>query len=365
MTYSVDLEYVGQVNDANYYEAEAIIPDNPGLIIMLSNFGEFWRITVDGDSVADSNEVAVSGCPPTDLTWTLDGGSNVWGITDVTTSLCCETIQNPFNAIESKACDPTQGSLEYLYIPLQSADYSNPDQFKPCSWTIGYNPMLDGWISYYSYKPNYYIGYNDYFQSGVNTFGDKFGLWSHLPYLSSYQVFYGELYPFIVEFPMITQYVNSMLSNVQYWLDVRKYYNEHNYTDIFGVGFNKAVVYNSFQNTGLLQLVHQETHNIRQNLEYPRHNLTNIEILQTEINGRWAFNYLYNAIKIENAGLPIWREDCAQIEKVLDDRLLEYKPVWKDYLRGDYFLVRLIQDKESRFKFLTRFIINEREMYND
>lgn len=273
----------------------------------------------------------------------------------------CSTL----GSFQTVACADRPGEKDTLVVTLPRADFQDETLFKHCAWTVAYSPHLDAWISYYSYTPNYYIGFNDYFQSGMNQHNSTFGLWSHLPYLSSYQVFYGQKYPFIVEFPTQTQLVNSQMAAIEYWLDVRKYYNEHNFTDVFGHGFNKAIVYNSYQNTGLLHLIHQQNNNQRQSIEYPKHQTNYIEILQTEINGRWSFNYLYNAIKKEDAGLPIWIEDCAQIEKQLDNRLLEYRPVYKDYMRGDYFLVRLIQDAESRFKFLLRWITNSRDYYQD
>ena len=278
---------------------------------------------------------------------------------DIVTTNC-----NNLNYLEVTPCSAIAGDTTYTEVELAPFDFSNDERVTPCSWTVGYNPYLKSWISYYSYKPNYYIGYNDYFQSGKN-FGNEFGLWSHIPFGNSYQVFYGIRYPFIIEYPVVSQLASSQLAAINYWLDVRKYYNRHNFTDVFGVGFNKAVVYNSYQNSGLLELIPQETNNIRQNLLYPKHKTNSIEILQTEINGRWSFNYLYNTIKTERSGLPIWIEDCAQIEKQLDDRLLNYRPTRKDYLRGDYFLVRLIQDAESRFKFMLRWSIQEQDLYED
>ena len=312
-----------------------------------------WVVT----NVTTSTEIAYLGYDsncPTGSDWKSSPP-----IRDVA-SVSCSQLEY-FN---TTACADETGETTYLQVELPPLDTSNDERFTPCSWTVAYNPYLKSWISYYSYKPNYYIGYNDYFQSGIN-FGEGFGVWSHLPFTSTYQVFYGVLYPFIVEYPVVSQLVTSQLASINYWLDVRKYYDRHNFTDIFGVGFNKAVVYNNFQNSGLLELVPQQTNNIRQNLLYPKHKTNSIEILQTEINGRWSFNYLYNTIKTERAGLPIWLEDCAQIEKVLDDRLLNYKSMRKDYLRGDYFLVRLIQDAESRFKFMLRWSIQERDLYED
>jgi hypothetical protein len=241
----------------------------------------------------------------------------------------------------------------------------DPDYFIDCSWTIAYNPLLKVWVSYYSFLPNYYLNYNDYFQTGYNTVLDpaEFGTWSHFPFLSSYQVFQGKLYPFIVEYPIASQMVNSQLTHIEYMLDIRKYYDKHNYTDVVANGFNKAVIYNTFQNTGLLNLVRQNDDDMYQMTSYPKHNANSIDILQTEMNGRWTFNYLYNAIAKERAGLPIWKEDCPQINKELDNRLLNYANTYKDYLRGTNFIVRLINDSESRFKMLLRWAIDNRKYY--
>jgi len=251
-------------------------------------------------------------------------------------------------------------------VPLTTPSFKDTNYFKSCSWTVAYSPVLRSWISYYSFVPNYYVAYNGYFQTGINDRFDvdEFGLWSHFPYLSSNQVFYGKLYPWIIEYPINTKLTASRLDAIEYWLDIRKYYDKYNFTDVVSNGFNKAVIYNSFQNTGQLELVRQQDDDMRQLLQYPTYNTNSIEVLQTELNHKWSFNYLYNIVKNERAGIPIWREDCPQIYKMLDHRLLDYTAGYKDYLRGDYFLVRLIQDAESRYKMLFRFATDERDFYN-
>jgi hypothetical protein len=256
-----------------------------------------------------------------------------------------------------------------FYIPkgeaLEKVELTDTDFFKECSFTIAYSPLTKSWISYYSFKPNYYIGYNNYFQTGVNFSVDSSeeGLWSHLPFLSSYQVFYGKLYPFTIEYGVQPQGSNSTLNTIEYWMDVRKYYDKYDYADIYGHGFNKAFVYNSHQNSGQLNLVHQKNDDLSQSLQYPNHNANSIDILQSEIAGKWSFNYLYNLVVNERSGLPIWKYDCPQVEKELDNRLLNYRSTYKDRLRGDYFMVRLQQDIESRFKMIFRFQYDDRTYF--
>lgn len=248
-----------------------------------------------------------------------------------------------------------------IIISLTDTNY-----FKECSFTVAFSPLTATWISYYSFKPNYYIAYNNYFQTGVNYSVDttEEGLWSHLPFLSSYQVFYGKIHPWIIESSFVSKNSNSVLNSIEYWMDVRKYYSKYDFADVFGYGFNKAFIYNSQQNSGQLNLVHQKNNDLRQSLTYPKHNSDSIDILQTEINGKWSFNTFYNLIKNERGGLPIWIYDCSQINKDLDNRLLDYRPNYKDRLRGDYFMLRLQQDAESRYKMIYRFGVNERDYYN-
>lgn len=245
-------------------------------------------------------------------------------------------------------------------ISLQDTEF-----FEDCSFTIAYSPLTEMWISYYSFKPNYYIAYDNYFQTGVNYSVDttEEGLWSHLPFLSSYQVFYGKIYPFIIESSIASNAMNSILESVEYWLDVRKYYNKYDFGDIYGIGFNKAWIYNNHQNSGQLNLVHQKNNDLSQAIDYPKHNANSIDILQSEMHGKWAFNYFYNIIRNEKSGLPVWKHDCNQINKTLDNRLLDYRSNYKDRLRGDYFLIRLQQDVESRFKMIYRFQTDVRDYY--
>lgn len=249
---------------------------------------------------------------------------------------------------------------------LIKVDLTDPTYFRECSFTIAYSPLAEGWISYYSFKPNYYVTYNNYFQTGVNYSVDasEEGLWSHLSFLTSYQVFYGKLYPFIIESTTPSQMTNSLLKSVEYYMDVRKYYNKYDAADVMNHGFNKAFIYNSQQNSGQLNLIPQIKNDMSQNLQYPKHNTDSIDILQSEMNGKWSFNYFYNMVRNEASGLPVWLYDCNQIDKNLDSRLLDYKNSFKDRLRGDYFIVRLQQDIESRFKMIFRFSIDTRDYYH-
>jgi len=241
-------------------------------------------------------------------------------------------------------------------------DFTDTDFFEDCSWTVAYSPLTKSWISYYSFKPNYYIGYNNYFQTGITDVNGS-TLWSHVPFNSSYQVYYGNLHPFTIEYPLISKGAISNLRSIDYWMDVRKYYNKNDYADIVDNGFNKAVVYKNDQSTGQLELVKQNNNDLSQMVNYPKHKTNSTEVLQSEIGGKWSFNYLYNRVRNEKSGLPLWLYDCANVDKTLNHKLINYKNSYQDRLRGDYFSVRLTQDANSRFKYIFRYSINERNYY--
>ena len=45
---------------------------------------------------------------------------------------------------------------------------NDPEYFCNKSWTMSFNLNTKTWISYHSYLPNFYIGENNFFYSGLN-----------------------------------------------------------------------------------------------------------------------------------------------------------------------------------------------------
>lgn len=243
--------------------------------------------------------------------------------------------------------------------------FENEDYFEKAHFTIGYSFLTEDWVSFYSFYPNYYISHNDYFQTGVNTTDINVnGVWTHHPLINSYQVFYGKLYPFEIEYPVKTQLQTGIIDSVNFFLETRKYYNYYDSVNIFDKGFNKSYIYNNFQNSGLLNLIPQEYNNLRQTMTYPIYNSDSIDTIQTRVDGSlWSFNYLFNHIKNERSGIPPFIYDNVSVNKELNPLAIDYRKTMRDRLRGDYFLVRLIQDKYSQYKLLYRAGKTNRQYY--
>ncbi len=233
-------------------------------------------------------------------------------------------------------------------------ELTDTEYFTDVSWTIAFSATLNSWLSYYDFKPNYYIAHNNYFQTGLNKQGDEFGLWSHLITNKSYFVFYGKKYNFEIEYPDKNLYNLRTLSSVNLWTEARRYNEKYNFSYSPDITFNKSIIFNNVVNSGLLILVPQKN-SLVGNKNYPKLNNDNSQqiLISNKDNFEWSYDYFYNRVKNNVSNEPNWIWDDNQIVKTVNPRAVSFvgKRVL-DRLEGDYFLVNLKYDKDSRFKLI-------------
>lgn len=93
----------------------------------------------------------------------------------------------------------------------------DPVYFKSSGWTLSYYPELKAWGSRHSYLPKLYVSTPDGMYSYKNT-----GLHAH-DNVDNPGNFYGEIYPFEIEFIDNSQPSGgNIYSSVVYWADIRK-----------------------------------------------------------------------------------------------------------------------------------------------
>lgn len=256
------------------------------------------------------------------------------------------------------------GGNFYLKTTNELIEVTNNTYFKDVSWTVAYSPIYQSWISYYDFKPDYAIAYNDYFQTGLNYSSDfkEEGLWSHLLTNKSFQVFYGKKYPWEIEIPIKNNYVNNILQDVQVWMISKRYHNENDYAVWRKKGFNKAIIYNQTNNSGLLHLDYIDNH---RKSDYPKFvSNTEQKIIATHFEDQIHFNYFYNRVRKEDAHLPIWNWDDNEINRELNEKMISFnsKRV-PERIRGDWFAIRLIQDNSSQFKQYFKWMFTTEQPY--
>ena len=258
--------------------------------------------------------------------------------------------------------------LDFYYLPPTGGKpfivhpQTHPEIFDDASWTISYSPLTKSWVSFHSFLPNYYVAHNNYFSSGLN-FGSSSGIWNHL--LGSnqtFQVYYGTLYPFIIETAVKQNFSTRMYEDFSYRLDVRRYSNEYDY-HYFPENFDTVVFYNDREATGLLSLITQEQNNQQQLIELPKFTGTGVDVLATKSDYTWSVNFFFDNLR-ENHTLPIWKNAANNVDKSLNATAFNYLPSFKNHIRRQYLIARLSQNNESRLKFIFEHFISDSLLYD-
>lgn len=239
---------------------------------------------------------------------------------------------------------------------------SNDKYFCDKSWTISYSPMLKSFTSFHTYTPNYYIPNINYFSSGINYSLDdntnKEGIWHHNLTNQSYQVFYGELEPYILEYTLPSKFRNRQIEFVDYTTEFYRFQDNISYGLVPNITFNKAVIYNQKQTSGLLELIPKEKNNLFQNYQYisGKQNQNSRTILVDYIERSWTFNNFYD-VAVENSRQPLMSYQCDNIAyKEINDKAISYaNQYFKKPLLSDYHVIRLINDKYSNYQIVNRY----------
>jgi len=186
-------------------------------------------------------------------------------------------------------------SRDYFLVNGRSkVELGDPLIFENASWTNSYDPKSNFWISHHDWHPDFVIPARQFFMS---TKGGK--VWKHNISCSSYCNFYGIQYPFEVEIPLITGQTITTLKSMEYLLECYKN-STFNCVDQFHVldfNFDKAVVYNSEQVSGYLNLNIFPKNNITLANTYPKINPTSIDILFAKEENKYRFNQFWDITK--------------------------------------------------------------------
>jgi hypothetical protein len=225
------------------------------------------------------------------------------------------------------------------------------------SWTVSFSFLTKAWVSFHSYKPNYYIDSVEHFSSGLNTDGT---LWDHNLTNKSYQVFYGKLAPWSIS--TITKYDISKnhLNSVEYSMDAIRYHNEYDQFYNNQVTFNKAIVSNQSQSSGLLELESNTKQDLNHLTTYPRTNAKSTTIRVTNSDGVWRFNQFYDLAASRSNNIPLWLNNCANTEKTVNPKAINYQTpdLDKKRIRGEWNKVQLINDALSNYKMIFKWLQN-------
>lgn len=183
--------------------------------------------------------------------------------------------------------------------------FTNTDYFENSSWTASYDTKTQTWISFHDWVPSFLIPSKNHFMS-VN----QDTVWKHNVRCDNYCNYYGVDYPFEIEFISATgQTVNTMRS-IEYLLEAYKYFNDcRDKFHILDENFDRAIVYNSEQISGLLNLNLKTKNDPLALLQYPKINFASIDIQFSKEENKYRFNQFWDITKdrgeFGTAALPL------------------------------------------------------------
>jgi len=366
-----------QASDEGVLELGAIMKDNGIKITVVALGTEAERISVlnayGGRSVIPETNYPLSS-EGTGLYGYATYEAEFQDAQDIVDSITAEL--NCVESIDPESCDSScEEDLElgvcvcvFTEEPtfedvLQPIDVTDVTYFEDRSWTVSFKFERKGWNSYFTSVPNYYNSHQDFFQTGFNT--PQPTLWSHTLENSSFQVFQGELKPFVVETVYANKNTSKIFDNFSINSEALRYQDNWSYAQWANKGFNKTVLYNNTNNTGNLNLKEQKT--VGDVAKYPKTNLDNTQdILFVPQDEKQYINYFYNRVKKENRNIPQWTWDDNNIYKEIDRRAVNFSNQrLLERMRGDSFIIRLENDLESRFKINYKNTQNDATYYNN
>lgn len=191
-------------------------------------------------------------------------------------------------------------------------------------------------------------------------------VWRHLTNTLIYNNFYGLIEPYVIEYPFAYQSYDEILQNVKDYTKAYKYlpisdgvFNDNARVETDNQYFNKAVLYNGQQSTGILELVPKPKNNLSQYMTYPIYNLESKTITYTKSDNYYQYNTFWGLVK--NKSVPLFNTTCESlsIDKVVNQDNMDYgkRSFKKEPLRAKDLKIRHILDNTSEAHLVSQFIV--------
>lgn len=170
-------------------------------------------------------------------------------------------------------------------------NFDNGECWENASWTISYDPKNNMWVSFHDWNPNFLLPSKLHFLSIVNN-----SIWKHNSRCDKYANFYGEDYPFEIEYTFSTGQDITSVRNVEYILEAYKIHNDcKDKFHVLNSNFDQAIIYNSEQISGLLEL--ELKYNPLDILKYPIVSPQSIKINYSKEEHKYRFNQFWDITK--------------------------------------------------------------------
>jgi len=203
-------------------------------------------------------------------------------------------------------------------------ELTNPQYFENCSWTISYDPKSKTWISFHDWHPSLTLPAYEHF---LTVKGAEF--WKHNDRCDLYSNYYSVDYPWEVEFPVTSGNNVTTTRSVEYLLENYKYYNDCQ--DSFAPldhNFDRAIIYNNEQISGLLEMQVKPKNNPIALLQYPIVGANSIQIHYSKEENKYRFNQFWdvtrNRFEFAAGAVPMWITEANGYKKRINPTYVNY-----------------------------------------
>jgi hypothetical protein len=191
-------------------------------------------------------------------------------------------------------------------------------------------------------------------------------LWRHLTDTKLTNNFYGNIEPYVIEYPFMYQFHDEILQNVKDYTRAFKYlpipdgvFNDNAKVEVDDQYFNKVIIYNGNQCTGMLKLVPKPNNNLSAYMQYPIYQADSKIITYTKTDSFYQYNTFWSVLR--NRAVPMFVTSCESlsVDKVLNQTNMDYttRSFKKETMRGKGVLIRHILDNTSDVHLVSQFII--------
>lgn len=191
-------------------------------------------------------------------------------------------------------------------------------------------------------------------------------LWKHLTNPTIYNTYYGCIHPYIIEYPLAYNYQDQIIQNVQDYSKVYTYlpsvngvFEDPRKIQTDNKYFNKVIVYNDQDSSGILNLETKPVNNLKLYMSYPKYNVDSKTITYTKSDNFYQFNTFWNIVK--DKSLPLFTTSCESmsLDKEVNQENMNYgrQSFKKATIRAKDVRVRYILDNDSNTHIVSQLFI--------
>jgi hypothetical protein len=190
--------------------------------------------------------------------------------------------------------------------------------------------------------------------------------WRHLTNIQLYNSYYGVTHPYIIEYPFAYTNQDEILQNVKDYTKAYEYvsipdgvFNDNTRIETNNKWFNKAILYNGQQSSGVLTLVAKPFNDMRAYMQYPIFNTDSKTITYTKSDNFYQYNTFWALQK--SSQVPLFNTGCESlsIDKVINQSNMDYgsRSFKKATLRAKELKIRHILDDNCTTHLVSQFLI--------